>query len=213
MGSASEITIPDRSRGDRPLSRMTVLPGLIDAHTHLGSRADRYDEINKFKDTPNHSAFAAVLNARKTLEAGFTTVRDVGSGPFLACRPARLDRRGVPGRPSDRRQRAGDLDHRRAWRLEQRFAAQGPGADVPRGARLQDRRRNRPGPPRRPGPGEARGRRHQGERLGRRPLPRRCPRRPAIFRRGDQASWSKRPTPPAGRSPPTPTGPRGSRTR
>ena len=66
------------------LSRSTVLPGLIDAHTHLGSRADRYDEIAKFRDSPNMAAFAAVLNARKTLEAGFTTVRDLGSGPFLA---------------------------------------------------------------------------------------------------------------------------------
>ncbi len=67
------------------LSRSTVLPGLIDCHTHLGSRADRYDEIAKFRDSPNMAAFAAVLNARKTLEAGFTTVRDLGSGPFLAC--------------------------------------------------------------------------------------------------------------------------------
>jgi imidazolonepropionase-like amidohydrolase len=66
------------------LSQATVLPGLIDCHTHLGNRADRYDEIYKFKSTPNHSAFAAVLNARTTLEAGFTTVRDVGSRPFLA---------------------------------------------------------------------------------------------------------------------------------
>jgi imidazolonepropionase-like amidohydrolase len=66
------------------LSRATVLPGLIDCHTHLGSRADRYDEIYKFKDTPFQSAFAAVVHARKTLEAGFTTVRDVGSRPFLA---------------------------------------------------------------------------------------------------------------------------------
>src|SRR5215831_5462840 len=66
------------------LSRATVLPGLIDCHTHLGSRADRYDEIYKFQDTPFSSAFAAVVNARKTLEAGFTTVRDVGSRPFLA---------------------------------------------------------------------------------------------------------------------------------
>jgi imidazolonepropionase-like amidohydrolase len=66
------------------LSRATVLPGLIDCHTHLGSRADRYDEIYNFKTTPFQSAFAAVVHARRTLEAGFTSVRDVGSLPFLA---------------------------------------------------------------------------------------------------------------------------------
>ena len=66
------------------LSHATVLPGLIDCHTHLGSRADRYNEIYHFKDTPFQSAFAATVHARRTLEAGFTTVRDVGSYPFLA---------------------------------------------------------------------------------------------------------------------------------
>jgi imidazolonepropionase-like amidohydrolase len=66
------------------LSAEYVLPGLIDCHTHLGNRADRYEEIDKFKDTPFDSAIAGVVNARKTLEAGFTTVRDVGSLPFLA---------------------------------------------------------------------------------------------------------------------------------
>jgi imidazolonepropionase-like amidohydrolase len=66
------------------LSSEYVLPGLIDCHTHLGSRADRYQEIDKFKDTPFDAAIAGVVNARRTLDAGFTTVRDVGSLPFLA---------------------------------------------------------------------------------------------------------------------------------
>src|SRR5579883_2412868 len=66
------------------LSRATVLPGLIDCHTHLAKRADRYDPIHNFRDTPFQDAFAAVVHAKKTLDAGFTTVRDVGSPAFLA---------------------------------------------------------------------------------------------------------------------------------
>jgi imidazolonepropionase-like amidohydrolase len=66
------------------LSKATVLPGLIDCHTHLGARADRYYPINAFKTTPFKQAFNAEKNARTTLLAGFTTVRDVGSSPFMA---------------------------------------------------------------------------------------------------------------------------------
>ncbi len=72
------------------LSHETVLPGLIDCHVHLAMRADRYEEIDTFKDTPFDRAIAAVVHARKTLDAGFTTVRDLGGPAFLA-----VDLRGM----------------------------------------------------------------------------------------------------------------------
>ena len=66
------------------LRNATVLPGLIDCHTHLTARADRYDPINHFRNTPFKAGFTAMKNAHVTLLAGFTTVRDVGSPPFAA---------------------------------------------------------------------------------------------------------------------------------
>jgi imidazolonepropionase-like amidohydrolase len=82
-GPSGQVKIPEGAEVI-DLSDATVLPGLIDCHTHLANRADRYDEVLKFKDTPFHRSFAAVKNAKTTIEAGFTTIRDLGGPPFLA---------------------------------------------------------------------------------------------------------------------------------
>jgi imidazolonepropionase-like amidohydrolase len=84
------------------LSGATVLPGLIDAHTHLTS--DAY--VNGYQSLGVSDIRAALYGARAarvTLEAGFTTVRNVGTGGFgdVALR----DASGLYG--ADRRRRGG----------------------------------------------------------------------------------------------------------
>ncbi len=61
------------------LSNMTVLPGLIDCHTHLADGARTGDPIAQFKKTAAQIALESVPNAHAMLESGFTTVRDVGT--------------------------------------------------------------------------------------------------------------------------------------
>ena len=68
-----------------------VLPGLIDSHVHLDSDAGGNAAlIEGFTDSPARAAYRAAGNAKKTLMAGFTTVRNLGdgSGATLALRDA-----------------------------------------------------------------------------------------------------------------------------
>ncbi len=61
------------------LSTKTVLPGLIDCHTHVADGQSDGEPFNVLKKTASQIVLESVPNARKTLESGFTTVRDVGT--------------------------------------------------------------------------------------------------------------------------------------
>lgn len=80
------------------LSTYTILPGLIDCHTHITGQptGDYYADI--FRNTPVDDAITAHIYAKRTLEAGFTTCRDVGARGFVdvALRNA-INRGDIPG--------------------------------------------------------------------------------------------------------------------
>jgi len=63
------------------LTKLYVLPGLIDVHTHL-TMANDFDPYWELSMTPAKEAILGVENAKVTLEAGFTTVRNLGANSF-----------------------------------------------------------------------------------------------------------------------------------
>jgi imidazolonepropionase-like amidohydrolase len=60
------------------LGTASLLPGFIDLHTHLTDKDDVHWEEVLLKTTPSQAALWGARNARITLEAGFTTCRDMG---------------------------------------------------------------------------------------------------------------------------------------
>jgi imidazolonepropionase-like amidohydrolase len=91
-GSASSVKVPAGAKVI-DLGDVTLLPGFIDAHTHLIGRVlgDPAGDNAPVRDYASFAAILGVQHARATLMAGFTTVRNVGaSGPFddMALRKA-----------------------------------------------------------------------------------------------------------------------------
>ncbi|HXJ70082.1 MAG TPA: amidohydrolase family protein, partial [Verrucomicrobiae bacterium] len=64
------------------LGDATLLPGLIDCHTHLSSRVG-LSPMEQMKSSAAHAAITGVNNVRATIEAGFTTCRDVGGSELV----------------------------------------------------------------------------------------------------------------------------------
>ena len=78
IGTLAAMQIPTRTRHVE-LPGRTLLPGLIDMHVHLDSPAD-IGGYRALEFTDSFWAMTAVANAKAMLDAGFTTVRNVGSG-------------------------------------------------------------------------------------------------------------------------------------
>jgi imidazolonepropionase-like amidohydrolase len=96
VGAEGSVTIPAGTT-ILDLGQSWVLPGLIDCHTHITFEPeDYYADI--FRRTPIDIATTSHIYARRTLEAGFTTCRDVGAGEFtdVALKKA-IDAGKIPG--------------------------------------------------------------------------------------------------------------------
>lgn len=79
VASQGAAAPPDARHIDLP--GLTLLPGLIDMHVHLTSDP-KFSGYRQYEFTDNFWTVVGVANAKRTVEAGFTTVRNVGSANF-----------------------------------------------------------------------------------------------------------------------------------
>jgi len=96
-GRATDIAVPPGARVI-DLGNRTLMPGLMDMHDHITGEPGDGGDSAVLKETAGHAAIYGVLNAKKTLEAGFTTVRNVGALGYadVALRDA-INKGLVPG--------------------------------------------------------------------------------------------------------------------
>ena len=97
VGPAAQVRVPSGAKVI-DLAGYTLMPGFFDMHTHITSIDNDGGDLSVLKETAAHGAIYAVINAKKTLDAGFTTIREAGSTDYVdvAVRDA-VNRGLIPG--------------------------------------------------------------------------------------------------------------------
>jgi imidazolonepropionase-like amidohydrolase len=91
---ASIGTEPPAAAAMTDLGDVTLVPGFIDSHTHLTDDVDSDFTLRPARDGAPDYALRGAGNARRTLRAGFTTVRDLGGSDFADIALMRAVERG-----------------------------------------------------------------------------------------------------------------------